>query len=411
LDHCIYWLSVHTTKKCDFGSKSLGKWAGKFVIGLTGNIGTGKSVVRKMLEHLGAYGIDADALAHRAIAKGAPGYEPVLQQFGRWVLDSDLEVDRSKLGKLVFIDPEAMGSLEKIIHPFVGQAIDLLVKRAPQPVVVIEAIKLLEAGIGRSCDSIWVTYASPEMQLQRLVNKRGMSEADARQRIAAQPSQQEKVAAAKVVIKNVKDFGDTWRQVSDAWQKNVPFKEVESTLPVAGPTRPLVFIPQPLKGEITVVRGKPRHSVQIAELLNRMKKPAEHPLGQEDIMAAFGEKAFLLLQVGTEIVGVVGWQVENLVARTLDLVIDPRLSMEKALPPLINEMERASKELQCEVSLVFISNELSKFHNEWQKLGYVQRIPVSLGIQAWQEAARESLKPGMTMYFKQLRTDRVLRPI
>ena len=75
---------------------------GKYVIGLTGNIATGKSVVRRMLEHLGAYTIDADALAHRVIAKGAPGYQPVLDKFGTWLLESDGQINRSKLGRLVF---------------------------------------------------------------------------------------------------------------------------------------------------------------------------------------------------------------------------------------------------------------------------------------------------------------------
>ena len=91
----------------------------KFIIGLTGNIATGKSVVRKMLEHLGAYGIDADALSHRAISKGAPGYQPVVDEFGKYILDSEGSIDRGKLAKLVFSDTEALAKLEAIIHPFV----------------------------------------------------------------------------------------------------------------------------------------------------------------------------------------------------------------------------------------------------------------------------------------------------
>jgi len=73
-----------------------------------------------MLEHLGAYTIDADALAHRAIAKGAPGYRPVIETFGKWVLDADGQVDRAKLGRLVFNDPQGLAKLEAIIHPLVG---------------------------------------------------------------------------------------------------------------------------------------------------------------------------------------------------------------------------------------------------------------------------------------------------
>jgi dephospho-CoA kinase len=166
------------------------RWTGKYVIGLTGNIGTGKSVVRKMLEHLGAYGIDADALGHRAIAKGAPGYQPVLQAFGSWILGADEQVDRAKLGKLVFSDPEAMSRLERIVHPLVDQAVDMLVRRAPHRVVVVEAIKLLESGLGKPCDAIWVSHAAPGLQLTRLMQNRHMSEVDARQRIQSQPPQE-----------------------------------------------------------------------------------------------------------------------------------------------------------------------------------------------------------------------------
>jgi len=107
------------------------KWPGKFVIGLTGNIATGKSVVRRMLEHLGAYGINADALTHRVLSRGAPGYQPVIELFGKRILNQSGEIDREKLGKLVFNDPNALSDLEAIVHPYITQAIDLLIKRAP----------------------------------------------------------------------------------------------------------------------------------------------------------------------------------------------------------------------------------------------------------------------------------------
>ena len=121
----------------------MSNWPGKFVIGLTGNIATGKSVVRRMFEHLGAYTIDADALTHRAYSKGAPGYQQVVDKFGKWLVNKDGEIDRSKLGNLVFHDPEALSQLEAIVHPLVRQASEMLIQRATQRVVVIEAIKAL----------------------------------------------------------------------------------------------------------------------------------------------------------------------------------------------------------------------------------------------------------------------------
>jgi dephospho-CoA kinase len=389
------------------------KWAGKFVIGLTGNIGTGKSVVRKMLEHLGAYGVDADALAHRAIAKGAPGYAAVLRTFGQWLLGPDEQIDRVKLGRLVFNDPEAMHQLEAITHPLVEQAVDYIVQHATQSVIAIEAIKLLESNLGKQCDSIWVTYASPEQQVARLTQQRKMSEADARMRIQAQGAQDAKLNAAHVVIKNVGSFEDTWRQVNAAWQKVLPQAAPEPEPVVVKPTPPKKAADQsptvPVV-ELSVVRAGPRNSNEIANLLNRLTN-REEPLAREDIMAAFGEKAFLLLQAGQSMVGVIGWQVENLVSRTLDIVIDPAVSAAQALPVLINEMERASKDLQCEASLVFAPPELAQHDALWRSLGYERRSPQMLGILAWQEAAQESMLPDSTLYFKKLRQDRILRPI
>lgn len=166
---------------------------GKFVIGLTGNIATGKSVVRRMLEHLGAYTIDADALSHRTYAKGAPGYQQVIDKFGRWLVNKDGEIDRKKLGNLVFSDAEAMKQLEAIVHPLVRQATEILTKRASQPVIVIEAIKLLEGELRMVCNSIWVTNAPEEVQVERLIRKRGMNREQALERIHMQSAQSAKL--------------------------------------------------------------------------------------------------------------------------------------------------------------------------------------------------------------------------
>ena len=128
-------------------------------------------------------------------------------------------------------------------------------------------------------------------------------------------------------------------------------------------------------------------------------------------MAAFGEKAFLLLMANEKLVGLTGWQVENLVARTTDLFLDPGIPAESALKILIGEVERASQDLQCEASLLFLSPQMARQESIWNELGYARRAPQTLGIQAWQDAALESQPPDTVMFFKQLREDRVLRPI
>ncbi len=378
----------------------MSNWPGKYVIGLTGNIATGKSVVRRMLEHLGAYTIDADALSHRVISKGAPGYQPVVDKFGTWLLDKDGQIDRAKLGRLVFADGQALAVLEDIIHPFVGQAIDLLIKRSTQKVTVIEAIKLLESDLRTRCDSIWVTDAPQEVQVERLMRKRGMNRDDAVQRIHAQSAQNQKLAAANVVITNTGSYEDLWKQVNEAWKKIVPTQETPATL----------ITRKPAAGSFSLQRGKPRDSQKIAELVTRLSK-GKHAMTSEQVMEAFGDKAFLLLQLDNDLVGLAGWQVENLVARTIDLYLDPRVAADKALPLLLAEVERASSDLQCEASLVFPPMELVGFDSVWKHIGYERRSPDTLGVQAWTDAALESMPKGSALFFKQLRTDRVLRPI
>ena len=372
---------------------------GKFIIGLTGNIATGKSVVRRMLEHLGAYTVDADALSHRAIAKGAPGYQPVLNEFGKWLLDKEGQIDRIKLGRLVFSDSEALGKLEDIVHPLVRQATDMLVQRARQPVIVVEAIKLLESDLRQLCDAIWVTDAPQEVQVERLIRKRGLTRDEALQRIMGQSAQMEKVAAAGVVIRNTGSYEDLWKQVTAQWKKISPSGD---TIPVVQKTE---------TGRLEIQRGRPRDSKSIAELVTRLSKGAKS-MTTDDVMASFGDKAYMLLRMQARLVGIAGWQVENLVARTTDLYLEDDLDPVHGLEALISEVERASRDLQCEASLVFPSEELAAHSEAWAKLGYERRAPEALGVQAWQDAALESMPArGVLPYFKQLRQDRVLRPI
>lgn len=374
-------------------------WRGKFVIGLTGNIATGKSVVRKMLEHLGAYGIDADALAHRAIAKGAPGYQPVVEEFGKWILASDGQVNRTRLGRIVFAEPEALVRLEAIVHPLVGQAVDLLVRRSIQKVIVIEAIKLLESGLGSVCDTIWVSYVPEEIQLARLTQKRKLSKAAAHQRVKAQPPQGKKIAAADLVIRNEGTFEDTWQQVVEGWLSLFPEAE---TIPAQREAA--------VRGELLVERAGPQQADEIAAYLTEHSDGGKQ-YDRADVMAFFGEKAFLLLRADQELVGLVGWQIENLVARAANVTLDPTQPIEESMRVMMQEIESASRELQCEALLLFLSPEMVKQESVWRNLEYQRRSIESLSVRAWQEAARESMPPGTVMLFKQLREDRVLRPI
>ena len=190
----------------------------KYLIGLTGNIATGKSAVATMLRDLGATVIDADALVHDLQRPGTPTYDAIVAAFGRGILDRAGEIDRKALGSIVFADPNQLRVLESILHPAVAIESQRRIEAAATRVIVYEAIKLIEAGRAEMCDAIWVVTARPEVQLQRLMQYRGLSEADARQRIDAQPPQSEKLKYATLVINNSGELSDTQQQVRTAFE-------------------------------------------------------------------------------------------------------------------------------------------------------------------------------------------------
>lgn len=192
------------------------------VIGLTGNIATGKSAVAQMLAELGAEVIDADRIAHQVMEPGQSAYAGILAAFGDDIAPAGGPIDRRLLGEIVFADPDALARLETLVHPAVGQRIGELVASSTAAVVVIEAIKLLEAGLSlRLCDEVWVVTAPRARQLSRLMENRGLSRDEAILRIDAQPSQEVKIAQADVVIDNDGDLDALRQAVQRAWRAAV----------------------------------------------------------------------------------------------------------------------------------------------------------------------------------------------
>lgn len=190
-----------------------------YVIGLTGNIATGKSSVGRILADLGAEHLDADELVHRAMAYGEPVWHEIVAQFGPDILRGDGEVDRKKLGAIVFANPKALQQLEAIVHPDVIARTKCFLSSITADWVVIEAIKLIESGmVAQLCDALWVVTAPREVQIQRLIEQRGLTRAEAILRVDAQPPQVEKVQQADVVIENDGDRDALVCQVRDAWQ-------------------------------------------------------------------------------------------------------------------------------------------------------------------------------------------------
>ncbi|MDY6877910.1 MAG: dephospho-CoA kinase [Chloroflexota bacterium] len=189
------------------------------LIGLTGNIGTGKSTVARMLAELGAKVIDADTVAHEVMRAGTSAHTQITTTFGPKVLAPNGEIDRAWLGARVFADPAALARLEAIVHPATIEMIRHRIATSQASVIVIEAIKLVESGLADSCDSIWVTTCQPEQQVYRIMDSRNFGRAEAEQRVRAQAPQEEKIARSDVVIDTSGELSWTRVQVQAAWQR------------------------------------------------------------------------------------------------------------------------------------------------------------------------------------------------
>ena len=190
----------------------------KTIVGLTGNIAVGKSAVLALLAELGADIIDADQVAHQVLRAGGAAYAAVVQAFGAGILGADGEILRGALGKIVFAEAAQLQRLESITHPAIRIEIARQLQEAQAPVVAIEAIKLLEGPLKRKVDRIWVVHASPALQLARLMQTRGFSEAEAGRRIALQNSQADKLRQADLVISNEGDLASLRAQVEQAYR-------------------------------------------------------------------------------------------------------------------------------------------------------------------------------------------------
>jgi dephospho-CoA kinase len=189
-------------------------------LGLTGGIGTGKSEVSRMLASYGAVLIDSDRIAREVVAAGTPGLAAVVAEFGTDVLTPDGTLDRPGLGAIVFRDQDRLHALNRIVHPLVrARSVELEAAAAGDSVVVHDVPLLVENGLAPLYDLVVVVDASPETQLDRLVRLRGMTESEARRRMAAQADRQDRLAAADLVIDNEGPLERLEPQVRDLWQE------------------------------------------------------------------------------------------------------------------------------------------------------------------------------------------------
>mgnify|MGYP006281292481 CR=1 FL=1 len=191
------------------------------IIGLTGGIASGKSTVSNILRKQDVYIIDADKLVHQILQKGNRGYKKVVDQFGEKILNSQNQIDRNKLGQIVFSDKKKLKKLENITHPLVISIIKDKIesKQDDYEHIVVDAPLLYESGLDKLTDQDWVVYADYDVQLKRLMERDDLSREEAKNRIEKQLSLEKKRELADVVINNNDSIADLKEKVLHKWKK------------------------------------------------------------------------------------------------------------------------------------------------------------------------------------------------
>ncbi|WP_104166294.1 dephospho-CoA kinase [Cryobacterium sp. N22] len=196
-----------------------------YLIGLTGGIASGKSTVAKRFAEHGALVIDADQLARAAVAPGTDALAHIADIFGPEVIAEDGSLNRARLGSIVFGNPTALSVLNNVVHPAVRALSSAAIAAAeladPDAVVVYDVPLLVEASVGHPFDLIVVVHAEAETRVRRMVELRGMPEADARSRISAQAGDADRLAVADVVIDSMGSLDDTLAQVDRLWDSQL----------------------------------------------------------------------------------------------------------------------------------------------------------------------------------------------
>jgi len=336
------------------------------IIGLTGNIATGKSVIRRMLANSGALGIDADDIAHRMLYPGAPAYKPVIEAFSEKILSPQGEISRRKLGKIVFSEEEKLKTLENLIHPWVTIAIKKRIEKSSTPIVVIEAIKLLESELIQLCDTVWVSHASENHQIKRLRQTRNMNQAQARERIAAQPPQSEKLEHAEVVINTEGAFKDTWESMQNALNDTIQTH---------------INIRTPHFNNSQGWQSDSIRNMSIEKLADCWQKFTI--LSPSDLYAHLGAQMVLPLYQHEQCSGFILWDNHNFTA-AMNSIHPETLAITNAFS-VLRTFETHARQKQCEILLMphkfFAQNNI-----DYKDFGYKKQTPHNLTYPAWQTA-------------------------
>ncbi len=387
---------------------------GKLIVGLTGNIATGKSAIMRMADDMGAYLIDADHVVHELMNKDSNVQAAIAVAFGAGVRWEDGRIKRKELGKIVFNDPQALKDLESMVHPAVHRVIDQRILASEQNIIFIEAIKLLEGNLADVCHTVWVTRCSPQRQLERLRICRGLETEDAKNRIKAQSPQEEKVAQADVVIDTNGLMKDTELQFNMAWNRlpDPATAEVKTRLPIpdeppipgtaelveerppeetepeakAEPASSKASAPKDdLKSKIAALKASTQaksttetatpsadeesHDVAVQV---RRARPSDIPsillliqkatdgrikMKRAELLMALSERGYFIGQVGSEISAVVGYHMDSQVASIDEIFIHPPEMTAVTAVAVLKEIQQSAFNHMAQIVVAFLPPE------------------------------------------------------
>lgn len=316
-----------------------------------------------MLEQAGVFGIDADSLAHYVIKAGASGYAPVIEQFGEGILNSIGEIDRRRLGRIVFKDPESLQKLENIIHPLVREKIHELLETTPFSHIVIEAIKLFESGLSSECDTIWVSDSSQELQIDRLVYGRGMDRSSAQERILAQPPQSLKNNMADAVINNHGSYLQTWGQVRQAWREILQSSRIQLY-----PGNPAKF------NGTEIYRCNPDDAEKISKLMTRFSKGRKDGYATDANFYQLNKHYLIYTEHSTE-QALIAWESDNFVIRVSEFFYRAEKHTTELLYNIIKELDQFWPRYKPELILLRPPGKRKKITRKLQQLGYEEIQP------------------------------------
>ena len=406
----------------------------KLIVGLTGNIATGKSAVMRMARDVGAETIDSDVIVHELMNNNADLQEAIVDAFGADVRRENGRINRPALGKIVFGKEGAMHQLETLVHPPARAAIHKRIKKSSHDIIFIEAIKLLEGPLVDLCHQVWVARCSKQKQLERLRVCRGMSTPDATARIKAQSSQDDKVAMADVVIDTNGFYDDTISQFELAWQHLPAIETLEPvTLPdltKAAPIKPKMItkaapsaavgskgielkrldaIPPIERPDTMEVRRARPSDIPSVLLLIQKATDGKKKMSRSDLLMALSERSYFIGQIGTEVTTVIGWSIDMQAGFIDEIFIYPPEAIDDTTTAVIEDIEKSADTHICETISVFLPEDTpDDVRNLFLTRGYLD-VPKDQLPHAWQVAINESQPEDTEFLLKVLREDRLNR--